>query len=111
MTGEENLTTFTNLGLFGLTVGAELRYLQVPAISNAFGASQRYQVTFTADATDVDIAFTNWGHLPFQGTELVLDDVILNVVPEPGTGLLVGLGLAGLARRRERTLRTPSLRR
>ncbi len=99
VTGEDNLSGFTNLGLFGLGIGSELKYLAVPTAGNPFGASQRYQVTFSADATTLDIAFTNWGHLPSQGSELVLDDVILNVIPEPSTALLVGVSLLGLASR------------
>ncbi len=99
VTGEENMTGFTSLGLFGLGIGSELRYLGLPTAANPFGASQRYQITFSADATTLDFAFTNWGHLPGQGTEIVLDDVVLNVIPEPGTALLLGLGLLGLATR------------
>jgi hypothetical protein len=102
VTGEENLSGFTNLGLFGVGIGSELRYLAVPTAANPFGASQRYQVEFSADTTTLDIAFTNWGHLPGQGAEVVLDDVILNVVPEPGTALLLGVGLMGLASRSRR---------
>lgn len=102
VTGEDNLTGFTNLGLFGLGIGSELRYLAIPTAANPFGASQRYQVAFSADDTTLDIAFTNWGHLPGQGAEVVLDDVILNVVPEPGTALLLAVGLIGLATRSRR---------
>ena len=105
VTGEENTTGFTNLGLFGLSIGSEQRYLAVPTAGNPFGASQRYQVSFTADATSLDIAFSNWGHLPGQGAEVVLDDVILNIVPEPGTAVMLGLGLSALAMHSRREAR------
>lgn len=99
VTGEENTSGFTNPGLFGLGIGSELRYLGIPTATNPFGASQRYQVEFSADDTSLDVAFTNWGHLPGQGAEVVLDDIILNAVPEPGTALMLGVGLIVLGSR------------
>jgi hypothetical protein len=59
----------------------------------------------------VTIQFINWGHItaapgqvsPFDSTGLVLDDVIVNAVPEPmSLGLLL---LGGLVLGRKRGLR------
>lgn len=86
-------------GVFGLTIGSDLIYLE------AVESARRYYVTFTAPAAATPITFTNWGHLmqnSIEGTELVLDDVILNAAatPEPATALLLPLALAALAHRR-----------
>lgn len=88
-----------NPGVFGLTIGPDLIYLE------AVEAARRYYVTFTAPAAATPITFSNWGHLvqgQTIGTELVLDDVILNATatPEPATALLLPLALAALAHRR-----------
>jgi len=71
--------------------------------------SPQFQILFTAvglGATDIFIgvdpdlydAFVTSG-----GGGIVLDTIVgIQVVPEPGTALLIGLGLAGLARRGQR---------
>jgi hypothetical protein len=107
-------------GLFGLRVtnvlaGDPIRYLACPGGQSALGASIRYEYQFTPlnPLAPVTIEFYNWGHVnqwtdPSSGgtvqtftTELVLDDVIVNMVPGPGgLGVLVVAGVAGLRRRR-----------
>jgi hypothetical protein len=86
-------------GVFGLTIGTSQIYL------GAIESARRYYVTFTADTAATPITFSNWGHLmqgSIKGTELVLDDVILNAAatPEPATALLLPLALAALTLRR-----------
>lgn len=86
-------------GVFGLTIGTDLLYLE------AVETARRYYVAFSADAAATPISFSNWGHLvqgSIIGTELVLDDVILNATgtPEPASALLLAVGLVGLARRK-----------
>ncbi len=88
-------------GVFGLTIDGSQIYLA------AVQTARRYYVTFTADTAATPITFTNWGHLmqgSIKGTELVLDDVILNAAstPEPATALLLPVALAALAHRRRR---------
>ena len=101
-------------GIFALQVGGATVYLTAPGGSVdpfGFGQSQRYYVDFTAVSATTQISFTNWGHfIRFNGvneakatTELVLDDVILNAIPEPGSlALAAGAGLAALCWRRRR---------
>ncbi len=103
-------------GVFGLRVsnvlpGDPVQYLAVPSGISALGTSVRFEYLFTPlnPNVPVDIEFINWGHLnSWPGsagnlftTELVLDDVIVNMVPVPGTGLVVLAGaMVGLRRRR-----------
>lgn len=76
------------------------------AIPNTAGSpSRRYEFFFTPLNTSlpVTIEFTNWGHLQDStgvSSELVLDDVIVNKVPEPASLGLVSLGGLAFARRR-----------
>ena len=96
--GEDNTTSLPNPGVFGLNIGNDSLFLTAPSINSVFSAaSKRYQVTFTATSTSEAVSFVNWGHIapsPTQfsnRTELILDDVIVNHVPEPGT-LALALG-------------------
>ena len=96
--------------------GDPIQYLTVPnGVGNSFGVSHLYEYTFTPlnPLLPVDINFINWGHLDLTAyggsnftTELVLDDVIINAVPEPGTLVLAVLGFLPLSyyawRRRRR---------
>lgn len=100
VSGENAATAqaFAGPGIFGLQVtnvlvGDPIQYLAVPnGINNSFGLSHLYEFTFVPlDASQpVTINFINWGHFdlsPHGGvnftTELILDDVIVNAVPEP----------------------------
>ncbi len=90
-------------GLFGLDISGENTvYLAAPSGLGPLGAFQRYKVYFKPNSSLTTIKFTNWGHISNFGfaSELCLDDVILNTVPEPGSLIAIGLGSLLLIRRR-----------
>jgi hypothetical protein len=115
--GAVNGQQFTERGIFGLQLtnvlaSDPIQFLTVPnGVGNSFGVSHLYEFTFTPlnPLLPVDINFINWGHFdlsPYGGsnftTELVLDDVIINAVPEPGTLTLLATGLCAIAARTRR---------
>jgi hypothetical protein len=91
-------------GTFGTTSTVDVRTLGTgAALLGAFtNASttpgtqvwQQYTLTFTAVAASTMLDFVNADSATDNSNGL--DNVTLNVVPEPGTLLLIGLGLAGL---------------
>ncbi len=100
-------------GIFGLRVsntvaGNPYRYFAVPGGGAAYGAGLRLEFSFTPinPSLPVTLEFTNWGHFNLNPygmgttTELVLDDVIVNPVPAPASGLVLAAGLIVARRRR-----------
>jgi hypothetical protein len=89
-------------GIFGLRVtnvlpGDPIQYLVVPSGgTSTYGDSIRYEYAFTPlnSLLPVTVEFINWGHMDltphggFGTTELVIDDVIINPVPEPASGIV-----------------------
>src|SRR5262249_43124472 len=114
--GEDAMTGgFTERGIFGLQVtnvlpGDPILYLTVPnGIGNSFGVSHLYEFVFAPlnSSLPVDVNFINWGHFDLSAyamsnftTELIMDDVIINAVPEPGSLALVAVGLCAISARR-----------
>ncbi|MBK9127665.1 MAG: PEP-CTERM sorting domain-containing protein [Phycisphaerales bacterium] len=100
-------------GVFGLRVSNTaatdpVYYFVVPSGgSSLYGASTRYEFVLTPfdSSLPVEIEFINWGHVdltPHGGlgtTELVIDDVIVNAIPEPSALMLLAVGLVALWRR------------
>src|SRR3954452_4442953 len=106
-TSGEDATTnvFTHDGFFGLDVtGYSTVYLAAPSGLSALGQSHVYNFTFTPVNSNTTITFTHWGHpgampgwtIPGIATELVLDHVIVNQLPEPGSLALFGVGALGV---------------
>ena len=113
--GEDAATlAFAHDGFFGLDVtGYNTVYLAAPSGQSGLGTSHVYNFTFTPVSSTTTITFTNWGHpnasmpgwtIPGISTELVLDDVIVNQIPEPRTAAMACLAVLGVfhcgARRR-----------
>lgn len=104
---------FWHDGIFGLDVtGFNTLYLQAPAGAgvDTVGMSRRYEFFLQPASSTTTFTWTNWGHYGTSVTtgyttsvatdELVLDDVILNLVPEPASLGLLALGSLVLRRRR-----------
>jgi hypothetical protein len=98
-TSGENVGTpeFPVDGFFGLDITGESRlYLAAASGNGPIGNSQRYQVYFNPNSPTVTFEWINWGHYVGpngRSDELVLDDVILNEVPEPSSlALLCAFG-------------------
>jgi hypothetical protein len=102
-------------GVFGLQVtnvlpGDPIEYFAVPSGSGPQGSSRFYEFSFIPinPLAPVTIDFLNWGHVDTSGfgggfnTELVLDDVVINAVPEPATLAFLSVGCIALLRRRRR---------
>jgi hypothetical protein len=103
-------------GIFGLKVtnvlpGDPMQFLAVPGASilSTLGMSHRFDYSLVPlnPLAPITIEFVNWGHFdlsPWGGspftTELVLDDVIINAVPEPTSLALLCLGGLVLVRKR-----------
>ena len=115
VSGEENATVQgnTGVGIIGLKMtnvlpGDPIQWLAVPN-AVAYGLSQVYQYSFTPlnALLPVDIGFIHWGGMdlsaygmsPF-GTQPILDDVIVNALPEPASLVLLGLGGLAIFRKR-----------
>lgn len=106
VSGEDALGSnpFQERGIFGFQItnvlpGDPIQWLAVPnGINNTYGTSHLFEYTFAPinPLLPVDIKFINPGHLDLAAyglanftTELVLDDVIINAVPEARTWILI----------------------
>jgi hypothetical protein len=103
-------------GIFGFKMtnvlpGDPIQWLTAPSGSTSpLGASHRYEYSFVPlnPLLPVTIEFINPGHFDLTSygrsgtTELALDDVIVNAVPEPISSILTGLSALALVGGRRR---------
>ena len=75
--GGEYSTGTMYRGMFAVDIGFGKTYLRNKPTAHGTGIGTRYVIAFTATSTAHTIRFTNWGHIAFSCTELVLDDVKL----------------------------------
>lgn len=104
--GEDAQNGGWNPGVFGLDItGENTIYAAAPSGSGMYGGYQRYKVVFQPTSSVTTIKFTNWGHMSLSNgftSELCLDDVILNPVPEVPAWPGFLAGLAAIGRRRKK---------
>lgn len=101
-------------GIFGLRVtnviaGDPMQYFEVPGGPPSTPASRRFDYNLVPlnPLLPITVEFWNWGHFdlsPFGGSvftsELVIDDVIVNALPEPASLAFLFLGGIAMIRRR-----------
>ena len=64
-------------------------------LSSTVGTWQQFSTLWTADANFANISIIN-GNTNYDGNDFAIDDITLNPVPEPGTVLLLGIGMIGV---------------
>ena len=64
-------------------------------LSSPVGTWQQFSTLWTADANFANISIIN-GNTNYDGNDFAIDDITLNPVPEPGTVLLLGVGMIGV---------------
>jgi len=77
--GNYNNMAFMDNGLFAVDVGLGKTFLRIkptPPLPDS-GVGTRYVIEFIAVSPSHTITFTSWGHICYDCTELVLDDVRL----------------------------------
>ena len=103
--GEDARSGGSHDGIFGLDVNGATVFLATPSGSaTGLGASHIYEFEFIPTISTLTLTFTNWGHLNSSTpgwtlpgtTELVLDDVILNAIPEPSSISLLLISFCAL---------------
>jgi hypothetical protein len=80
--GESNGFNFFYDGMFAVDVGFGNIFLKCKRTPSAGFIGSRYIIEFIAASASHTFRFTNWGHICYQCTELVLDDVRLYAIAE-----------------------------
>lgn len=84
--GEGGGSSFLGTGVFGLDIGFGQLFLKCHTTgANSSSTGTRYIIQFLATSTSHNIKFTNWGHITYASTEIILDDVILYKTSDPAS--------------------------